>query len=169
MLKHIQPSDFQENAFQLIGDDWMLITAGNSAQCNTMTASYGGLGILFGKPVAHIYVRPERYTYEFLEKNEYFSLSFFTEKYRKELLYCGKVSGRNENKIKACGLNLLYSPEQAPYFEEARLTMICKKIYVQDLSRDLLMDDKLREAVYHNGGDHRMYVGEILDIFYQNN
>ncbi|MBQ7095459.1 MAG: flavin reductase [Clostridia bacterium] len=168
MLKHIDISDFQENAFQLIGSDWMLISAGNSDQCNTMTASYGGLGILFGKPVAQIYVRPERYTYEFLEKNDSFSLSFFSEQYRKELQYCGRTSGRNEDKIKTCGFKLLYTPEQTPYFEEARLTIICKKIYVQDLSRDLLMDDKLREGVYHSGGDHRMYVGEIVDMFYQN-
>ena len=79
MTQHIQPNDFSEKVFSLIGKDWLLITAGDDKKCNTMTASYGSLGILFGKPVAQVYVRPERYTCRFLEEQPYFSLSFFEE------------------------------------------------------------------------------------------
>lgn len=167
MLKHIDISEFKENPFQIIGNDWMLITAGDQNNCNTMTASYGSLGILFGKPVAQIYVRPERYTYRFLEEQDFFTLSFFTEEYRSSLQYCGRNSGRDQDKIKACGLSLSYNDNGVPYFSEARLTLVCRKIYAQDLQRSLLSDGKLRESVYSSGGDHRMYVGEIVDIFYQ--
>ena len=167
MEKHIKPADLAENPFSLIGNDWMLITAGNSEKSNTMTASYGSFGILFGKPVAQIYVRPERFTYQFLEEQPAFSLAFFSEEYRKQLQYCGKASGRNENKIQVCGFTPLFYQEQVPYFKEARLTVICRKIYAQDLNRSFLSDTQLRSAVYGSGGDHRMYVGEIIDLFYQ--
>jgi flavin reductase (DIM6/NTAB) family NADH-FMN oxidoreductase RutF len=167
MAKHITPFDFNEKVFKLIGKEWMLITAGDRHKCNTMTASYGNLGILFGKPVASIYVRPERYTYEFLEKQDKFSLSFFTEDYRQKLQYCGKASGKNEDKIANCGFTTLYTQENTPYFKEARLTLICRKIYVQDLDKALLLDEKAKQAVYGTGGIHRMYVGEIVDIIYQ--
>lgn len=167
MMKHIDISQFNENVFKLIGKDWMLITAGNQDKCNTMTASYGSFGILFGKPVAHIYVRPERYTYEFLEKENYFTLSFFNESYRNLLQYCGKTSGRDEDKINKFNLNLQFTKENAPYFKEAKLTIICKKLFMQDLSKDFLLDSSLKKSLYDNGGEHRMYVGEITDIFYQ--
>lgn len=167
MEKHISPADFAENTFSLIGNDWMLITAGDQNACNTMTASYGGLGILFGKPVVHIYVRPERHTYQFLEEQEYFSLSFFTEDYRKQLQYCGRTSGRDEDKIAHCGFSTRYNENGTPFFREARLTLICRKIYTQDLEKERLSDEKLRQAVYGSGGIHRMYVGEITDIIYQ--
>ena len=168
MNQHIQPSEFSEKVFPLIEQEWMLITAGSEKGVNTMTASYGSLGILFGKPVAQIYVRPERFTYGFLEEQEYFSLSFFDEKYREKLQYCGRTSGRDADKIAVCGFTPLFDAHQAPYFKEARLTVICRKIYAQSLKAELLSDEKIRRAVYGSGGVHRMYVGEIVDIFYQN-
>lgn len=167
MEKHILPADFAEKTFKLINNDWMLITAGDRTACNTMTASYGSLGILFGKPVAQIYVRPERHTYQFLESKDHFSLSFFTEEYRKQLQYCGRTSGRDEDKIAQCGFTTLFDQNSTPYFKEARLTVICRKIYAQELQKELLSDEKLRQAVYGSGGVHRMYVGEITDIIYQ--
>lgn len=154
-----------ENLFKLIGNDWMLITAGDQKKCNTMTASYGGFGILFGKNIAQIYVRPERHTYQFLENNDYFSLSFFDESFRKSLQYCGRVSGRDEDKIKACNLTLQFSDNDIPYFKESRITVLCKKIYVQDLDRSNLLDPTILDSVYKTGGDHRMYVGEIIDAY----
>ncbi len=167
MKKHIKPADFAEKTFSLIGNEWMLITAGDQKKCNTMTASYGSFGILFGKPVAQIYVRPERFTYQFLENQSYFSLSFFCEEYRKQLQYCGRASGRDEDKIATCGFTTQFDENGVPYFEEARLNLICRKIYAQDLDEALLSDEKIKQAVYSSGGVHRMYVGEITDIFYQ--
>ncbi|MBQ7935355.1 MAG: flavin reductase [Clostridia bacterium] len=167
MERHINPGELNENTFSLIGKDWFLITAGDKKQCNTMTASYGSFGILFGKPVAQIYVRPERYTYDFLEEQNGFSLSFFSEEYRDQLKYCGKASGKDEDKIKRCGFTTHFKEDGIPYFREARLTVICKKIYAQDLNAELLNDATVRQAVYGSGGVHRMYVGEITDLFYQ--
>ncbi len=165
-MQHIHPNDFNEKVFPLINNDWMLITAGNSEECNTMTASYGSFGILFGEYVSHIYVRPERYTYTFLEENDTYSLSFFNSDYKDALVYCGRNSGKDHDKIKECGLTVLVTEDGTPYFKESRLTFICKKVFAQDLDKNLLLDDHLKEKVYGTGGHHRMYVGKILDIFY---
>ena len=160
----ISPKELNENIFKLIGDDWMLITAGNKDNTNTMTASFGGFGIFCFKNVAHIYVRPERYTYDYLEANEYFSLSFFEENYKDKLAYCGKVSGRNEDKIKECGFTTLFSENSTPYFEQAKLTIICKKMYAQDINEEGFYDKEAFNKTYSSGGLHRMYIGEILEI-----
>ena len=153
-----------ENTFKLIAEDWMLITAGNKDSLNTMTASFGGFGVLFFKDVAHIYVRPERHTFSFLEENETFSLTFFNEEYKDKLAYCGKVSGRNENKIEKCGFETVYYNNETPYFKQAKLTLICKKIYAQDIKEDCFIDKEAYVKTYSNGGMHRMYIGEIIDV-----
>ncbi len=125
MFQSIDPKQLQENVFSLIGDQWTLITAGTPDHCNTMTASWGGLGVLWRKPVATIYVRPQRYTYTFLEENPYFTLSFFGPQWKKQLAYCGAVSGREEDKFAACGFHV-GAAGQAPYIQEADLVLVCK-------------------------------------------
>ena len=162
MLKPARLID--ENIFKLIADDWMLITAGNKDCANTMTASFGGFGVLFFKEVAHIYVRPERHTYDFLEKNDTFSLTFFDESFKDKLAYCGKISGKDENKIAKCGFDVHYHNDTTPYFKQARLTVICKKIYAQDIQQECFIDESAFEKTYSNGGLHRMYIGEIIDV-----
>ena len=126
VFKEIKPTDIPDNVFKLIGDDWMLITSGSSEDYNTMTASWGGLGILWGEPVSYCFIRPQRYTYNFVEKNETYTLSFFDEKYRKALQYCGTYSGRNVDKASATGLTIVEGEDNAVYFNEARLVLICK-------------------------------------------
>ena len=163
--ENITPFMLDDNIFKLISKDWMLITAGDRKKCNTMTASFGGFGVLFFKNVAQIYVRPERYTYEFLEQNPQFSLSFFDEAYRGVLQDCGRTSGRDVDKIAKNNLEVLYTDDDTPYFSQAKVTIICKKIYAQDLSRDCFIDKQADEKTYSSGGVHRMYVGEILKIF----
>ena len=160
----IKPTELNENIFKLIGDDWMLITAGNKQKANTMTASFGGFGILFSKSVAAIFVRPERYTYNFLEKNDTFSLSFFTEDFRKELTYCGRNSGKDEDKFKKCGFTLSYADDKTPYIDQGRITVICKKIYRQDIKKECFTDTAPFDKTYSEGGMHRVYIGEILEI-----
>ena len=96
MFHEIAPKTLTENVFSLIGDRWMLITAGTPDHCNTMTASWGGLGVLWRKPMATIYVRPQRYTFGFIEQSDEFTLSFFGPQWKKALSYCGAVSGRDE-------------------------------------------------------------------------
>ena len=88
-MKKIDVKSLQDNVFSLIGDRWMLITAGTAERCNTMTASWGGLGVLWGAPAATIYLRPQRYTKEFVDREEYFTLAFFGEEQRKALTLCG--------------------------------------------------------------------------------
>jgi len=93
-LHKIDPREINQNPFTLIDDDWFLLSAGNLSTFNTMTASWGGMGILWNKPVVFCFVRPQRYTYKFMESNDLFTMSFFDESYRKALSLCGKVSGR---------------------------------------------------------------------------
>ena len=126
----IDPKQIPENAFQLIGTDWMLITAGDAQKCNTMTASWGGVGVLWNKPVSFIFVRPQRYTREFIEREGGYSLCFFADGFRKQLSYLGTASGREEDKIQTAGLTTAFA-DGVPYFEEAKLVLICKKQYRQ--------------------------------------
>ena len=104
MLKRIDPKEIGQNVFSLIGDQWMLITAGTAEQCNTMTASWGGLGVLWGAPMATCYIRPQRYTREFVDREEYFTLAFFDEEHRKALALCGSKSGREVDKVGSAAL-----------------------------------------------------------------
>ena len=115
----ISPAEMGGNPFHRIGTDWMLITAGDENSANRMTASWGGLGVLWNKPVVFAFVRPTRYTYEFLEREDTFSLSFFPdESTRQALTLCGRVSGRDTDKIADAGLTLRTDAE-SPFFDEA--------------------------------------------------
>ena len=106
MFGRIDPKELNQNVFSMIGEQWMLVTAGTAERCNTMTASWGGLGVLWGKPVATVYIRPQRYTLEFVEREDCFTLSFFGEEYRKALALCGSKSGRDVDKVKECGFTV---------------------------------------------------------------
>jgi len=158
-LKEIKSYLLTENAFKLIGKDWMLITAGTPRSFNTMTASWGGLGVLWEQPVAYCFIRPTRYTYEFMERSTKFTLSFFEERHRKALTFCGSHSGRDTDKISGSGLNPLIDGSFI-YFSEARLVLLCRKIYFQDISPDCFLDSKIH-SLYPQKDYHRMYVGQI--------
>ena len=160
MFRNIDVGTLRENVFSLIADRWMLITAGEGEQCNTMTASWGGLGVLWGRNVATIYVRPQRYTREFIEKHTYFTLSFFGEQYRSQLQLCGSKSGREINKIKECGFTVETAVQEAPYFAQAELVLVCRKLYFSDFDPAHFMDETIGKN-YQNHDYHRMYIGEI--------
>ena len=115
--KEINPIDLNESTFRLIGHDGMLVTAAHNSRVNTMTASWGGFGVLFNKNVAYIFVRPQRFTKEFVDGSDRFSLTFFDKSFKKELSYLGTASGKDEDKINKAGLTTLYLVE-TPYFEE---------------------------------------------------
>ena len=104
-MKEIKPEELQKNPFQMIGKEWLLVTAEKEGKANTMTASWGGVGIMWGKPVAYVFIRPQRYTKEFIDAGDHFSLSVLGEDYRKTLNYFGTVSGRDEDKIAKSGLH----------------------------------------------------------------
>ncbi len=159
-FKETKPELLTDNPFKLIGADWMLITAGTPESFNTMTASWGGLGVLWERKVAFCFIRPTRHTYGFVERTRNFTLSFFEERYRKALTFCGSHSGRDTDKIKGAGL----TPENEGgfvYFAEARLVLACRKLYFQDLGPERFLDPKLNE-MYPQKDFHRMYIGEIV-------
>ena len=164
MLKKIAVKELKENVFSLIGDEWMLITAGGAEGRNTMTASWGGLGVLWGEPAATIYVRPQRYTKEFIDREEYFTLSFFGSDYRKELALCGAKSGRELDKVKECGFTVARGEGDAPYFEQARLVLVCRKVYAQELD-PVAMPDQVKEKWYPQSDFHTMYIGQIVEVY----
>lgn len=159
-FKEIKPEEIKGNPFKLIGKDWMLITAGTRDSFNTMTGAWGGLGILWEKKVCFCVIRPTRYTYEFMEKADTYTLAFLEEQYRDVLTYCGTKSGRDVNKVAETGLTPVFS-HGSVYFAEARLVMVCKKIYYQDITPDRFLDSKIDEF-YPLKDYHRMYVGEII-------
>ena len=162
MFQELDPKALQGNVFSLFDDRWTLITAGTQDRCNTMTASWGGLGVLWNKNVATIYVRPQRYTFEFLENTDHFTLSFFSEEWRKELAYCGTASGRDEDKFAHCGFHVAMAGEEAPYIQEADLVLVCKKLYWNDL--DPAHMDPCGLDCYPEQDYHRMYIGEITKV-----
>jgi hypothetical protein len=176
-FKNINPRELQGNVFELIGDKWMLITASKrgsgNGECNTMTASWGGMGIMWGKPIANCVVRPVRYTYEFMEAADYFTLTFFSEKYRDALNVFGKESGRDINKSevsKEYGL----APEtmrldddsskSVHFFTPFDIMLVCEKIYYQDIDPAHFINKDL-DRNYPNKDYHRMYFGEIIRAF----
>lgn len=159
----IQPESLEKSAFQMIGKDWMLITAEKDNQVNTMTASWGGLGVMWGKNVVYIVVRPQRYTKEFIDNSDTFSLTFFDSSYKTKLGYLGKVSGRDEDKITKSGLTIAHSVA-TPYFEDGNLAIICKKLYAQNFLPECFMDPDLAEKWYPNKDYHVMYVAEVEKI-----
>ncbi len=162
-FKAVDPNTFTVNPFTLIGKEWLLITAGDEKGFNTMTASWGGLGVFWNKNAATIYVRPTRYTKEFLDKNDTFTLSFFTEEYREALALCGRVSGRDVDKVKETSLTPVFH-SGTTYFQEAKLVMVCKKLLHSDLSPSDFDQSKYDSLMYPLKDYHTLYIGEVLEI-----
>lgn len=163
-FKKISPYELNENPFKLIGKDWTLITAGDKTSFNSMTASWGGVGILWNKPVATVYIRPQRYTFEFTEKNEYFTLSFFGEECREALAFFGKYSGRDYDKPKETGLTPIEAEESMAY-AEAKLVLVCKKLYHDDINPENFHNAEIDSQNYPAKDYHRMYIGEIVSVY----
>ncbi len=161
LFKEIPAQEIVGNPFKMIGTDWMLITAGNKEKLNTMTASWGGAGVLWHKNAVFIFVRPQRYTREFLDANTHFTLTFF-ENRREALRFCGTHSGRDCDKAAETGLTPVFT-EKAPYFEQASLVIVCKKMYRQRLNEESVIDSAVVQE-YQNGDYHYMYVGEIEKV-----
>ena len=160
------PIDLLEyNPFTKIGKEWMLITASNGKKTNAMTASWGGVGVLWGKNTAFIFVRESRYTKEFIDHSDYFSITFFedTHKSKSLLKYFGAVSGRNEDKIKVAQLHVNHY-EEIPFIDEGNFVICCKKMSATPILPEQFLDSGIEEKWYRNHDLHTMYVGEIKQI-----
>lgn len=159
-----KPEEITQNPFTLIGKDWMLLTAAKpDGSFNTMTASWGGVGILWNKPVLYCFIRPQRYTHEFSEASERISATFFTEEYRAALTLCGRKSGREVDKVKECGLTPVTSDAGHVYFAEAKLVLNGKKLYTGKIDPAGFADRKIDEN-YAKGDYHTVYVYEIEEV-----
>ncbi|HPR64673.1 MAG TPA: flavin reductase [Thermoanaerobaculia bacterium] len=163
-FSRLDPDTLDQSPFRLIGKDWMLITAGPLTDFNTMTASWGGLGILWNRPVSFVFVRPTRYTYAFMEKYETFTLSFFDEPHRDALMYCGTHSGRDVDKMQQTGLHPIPFPESTTGFSQSRLVLVCRTLSTQDIEPERFKDPSIEE-LYPQRDYHRIYIGEVLHVF----
>ncbi len=167
-MREIDVKELQLNPMTLIAKEWMLITAGTKERgYNTMTASWGHLGSIWGhgggKPTSVIFVRPQRYTKQFVDREELYTLCFFPEEYKKHLGYLGSHSGRDEDKVAKVGLTPAFS-EGYTYFEEASLVLVCRKLYRAPVVEEGFLDKAVMEACYPERDFHDLYIGEIVKV-----
>ena len=172
-IRTVSAEELNENFIKSIGRDWMLITSADSdgslvcgKDYNTMTASWGGVGFLWAKPVAFIFIRPQRHTFAFAERNERFTLSFFGDEYHSALAYCGKASGRDVNKAEECALTPVCDTNEhgrAVWFGEARLVLKVRKLYADFISPEK-MTDAYPMYTYAAADYHKMYICEIEEV-----
>lgn len=154
------------DAFDAFHHGWALLTAGVPGDYNTMTVSWGGVGCLWSRSVATVYVRPSRYTYEFMEKYDTFTVSFYPKECRPALAILGRESGRDGDKVAKAGLTPVAFGDGMT-FAEARITLLCKKIYAQDMDPDQISEE-IRTQYYPEGETvHRLYIGEVLEVSVQ--
>ena len=161
-MKELDIRDVKENLVKMIADDWALVSAADGESWNTMTISWGAVGELWGKDVVFAFIRPQRYTKEFMDKSDYFTVSFFDEKYKDALKICGTKSGRDCDKISLAGLSAEFDGE-AVYPAEARTVIKCRKIAVQKMDNSGFLDPSI-ESNYKAGDYHFIYIGEIEKV-----
>ena len=152
----------QIDPFKIFNNGWALVTAGTKDDFNTMTVSWGSLGTLWNKPIATVYIKPCRYTYKYLEREDYFTVSFYDEKYREDLMILGTKSKRDTDKLALTKLTPYYL-ETGITFKEAKCTLVLKKIYYDDLKPDRIPKEYI-ERYYKEEAPHRLYIGEVIDI-----
>ncbi len=160
-----QPYPIEElefNPFEKIGKDWGLVSAGSKQKANTMAVNWGGLGVLWGKNVVFIFIRDSRYTKEFIDAGDFFSVSFMDKNYRDALNYCGSHSGRDEDKVANAGLTWAYK-HSIPYIDEGNFILLCQKLAAMKITDDSFISPEIKKW-YADGDMHTMYVGEILEI-----
>ncbi len=153
---------FTTDIFTKFDKQWALLTAGDEESFNTMTISWGGLGTLWSKPVAFVFVRTSRYTHEFMDANEYFTVSFYPEEYRQVLGVLGSKSGRDMDKMKGSGLTAKKAGDSMT-FEEAEVTILCRKLFMQKLDEANMPADVVK-SFYEGQASHDMYIGEVVEI-----
>lgn len=163
IMKPFVLSEYSFNPFNKIGIDWMLVSAGNENEFNMMTASWGGVGIMWHKQVAFVFIRPQRHTKTFVDSGELFTLSFYDKQYKPALNFCGSRSGRDYDKVKETGLTPVFV-DGTVTFEQAEITLVCKKMYAQEMAADFALTADVT-INYPNNDYHTMYVAEIIKAY----
>ncbi len=166
-FNQISPNEIPTNLIDLIGKEWMLIGASNGSISNAMTASWGSIGFYSNKPIATIFVRPERYTFELIESSTHFTITVLEAGHREALTYMGKNSGRNGDKATACGLTPTFTQSGNPTFTEARIVLVCRKIYAQAMNEESFVDKECYNQWYgpNHGNLHKIYMGVIEECW----
>ena len=165
-MRPVDPKTLSLDVWNIFNEKNALVTAGDRERCNTMTVSWCQVGTLWNRPVCTVYVRPERYTYGFMEAADHFTVSILPAEHTKTtMVYCGTKSGRDVDKIKDCGLTLAYGAGDAPYVEEAELVLVCRKLYAQDLTAGSVVDETILPFYGVPGGWHRSYTGQIVEAY----
>ena len=162
-FREIAIDELKLNPFTEIGTKWMLITAGDAKKHNTMTASWGAMGVMWGKNVVTVYIRPQRYTKQFVDSQDAFTLAFFGESYKKALNICGTKSGRDCDKEKEAGLTPYYV-DGTTAFEEAEMILVCKKQYHQDMKPECFDVPENDSKWYPEKDYHTLYMAEITKV-----
>ena len=162
-MREIAAENINENIFKLIGKDWMLVAAQKDGKTNAMTASWGFAGVIWGKNCLITAIRPQRYTKEFIDGSDTFSITILPDGYRDTLNYFGSVSGRDEDKIAKSGLTV-EKCENTPYFAEGKLVLICRKMFAQEIKAESFIDKEALEKWYPNNDLHTLYVAEIVKV-----
>lgn len=164
MFKKIDFCDVKENIVDLLKNQWALVTAGDKSALNTMTVSWGAVGELWGVDAATVYIRPQRYTKEFVDREDYFTISFYTDELKKQIHgICGSKSGRDTDKVKEAGLTPVFD-EKAPYFEEAKLVLVCRKMAKGEFRPEQFIDNEIAGKWYPSNDFHYIYYGEIEKV-----
>ena len=162
-FREVSPREI-DSIFDTIGKGWFLLSAGDGERNNTMTVSWATVGILWNKPVAICYVRPQRYTYGILEQTDRLTLTSMPEEYRDALTLCGRTSGRDGDKFAAAGLTCAMTEDGTPYPDEGKTVLVCKKLYADDLKENCFLDPAVAEQFYPQKDYHRFYVCEIEKV-----
>ncbi len=165
--KKIEIEEFNTNAFTVLDKGMMLLTGGDADKSNSMTISWGSFGTFWFKPVVTVGIRPQRYTFDFVEENKNFTLCQLPKNYSDDVINIfGKQSGRNIDKVKECGLTLIDSSEvAAPAYDEAELIIECRVLYHADLDSSNINDPAIIERCYPNSDFHRLYTAEVVAIY----
>ncbi len=164
-LHTVDAKTLAPEVFQVFGAQNALLTAGDRTACNTMTIGWCQLGRLWNLNACTVYVRPERHTFGFMETHDYFTVSVLPGNCKKTMAYCGTRSGRDTDKIKDCGLTLCYGAGDAPFFDEAELVLVCRKLFVQDMAPECVKDPRIFSSYGEKGGWHRIYTGEVVEAY----
>lgn len=165
-LHPVAPETLAPEILGVFGRQPPLLTAGDRTHLNTMTIGWCQLGRLWGMPVCTVYVRPERYTYQFMEASDCFTVSVLPKEAGKIIALCGSKSGRDVDKVKTCGLTVRYGAGDAPFFDEADWVLVCRKLYVQDLDQACVLEgEKILPHYGQKGGWHRAYTGQVTEVY----
>lgn len=154
--------ELEFNPFEKIGKEWALVSAGSKKEANAMTVSWGGVGVLWGKNVVFVFIRDSRYTKEFIDNGDFFSVSFLDKNYKDALSYCGSHSGRNEDKIANAGLSWDYK-HSIPFIDEGNFVLLCEKLSATKITDDSFISPDIKKW-YADGDMHTMYIGEIIEV-----